>query len=85
MFIKIVKNTDPVNRPTHYTTGQHEVIDILEDKLTRDEFKGFLKGNILKYIFRSDKKENEIEDLKKAQWYLNRLIEKPSQLEKEMD
>lgn len=79
---------DLVNSPPHYTTGQYEVIDILQDKLSKEEFKGFLKGNVLKYLFRSDKKGNEQQDIEKAQWYLNRLINKKEnilQLEKEMD
>lgn len=64
---------DPVNHPPHYTTGQLEVINILEDKLSKEEFKGFLKGNILKYVFRADHKGGKI-DLEKAKWYLDRLI-----------
>ena len=63
---------DPVNHPSHYTTGKYEVIDILEDKLSPEEFKGFLKGNILKYILRAEHK-NGMEDYEKSLWYLNRL------------
>lgn len=65
---------DHVNHPPHYNQGKHEVIDILEDKLSPEEFKGFLKGNILKYVLRADHK-NGMEDYKKAQFYLNRLVE----------
>lgn len=64
---------DAVNHPEHYTTGGLETIDILKAKLSPDEFKGYLRGNILKYIFRYPHK-NGIEDLKKAQWYLEKLI-----------
>ena len=59
--------------PEHYKTGGLEVIDIMKLKLTKQEFKGFCKGLIIKYILRADNK-NKIEDYKKAQWYLNYLI-----------
>ena len=65
---------DMVNSPAHYTFGKIEVIDVLEDWDV-----GFHLGNTIKYIARAKHKENELEDLKKAQWYLNRKI---SQLEK---
>lgn len=69
-------NNDAVNHPSHYTSGKFETIDILKDKLSPEEFKGFCKGNVLKYVIRSDHKhETPIEDLEKAQWYLNTLIE----------
>lgn len=62
--------SDPVNHPTHYNAGKIEVIDAIEDwKL------GFHAGNVIKYVARSPHK-NGVEDLKKARWYLDRLIEK---------
>ncbi len=64
---------DPVNHPSHYTTGKYEVIDILEDKLSAEEFKGFLKGNILKYVLRAEHKGGMV-DYKKAAFYLNKLV-----------
>lgn len=66
---------DMVHNPPHYTSGGIEVIDILKAKLTPEEFKGFCKGNALKYLFRSELKGKEVEDYEKAQWYLTRLIE----------
>lgn len=66
--------SDMVNHPDHYTTGGIEVIDYLKAKLTDEEFAGFCKGNIIKYLSR-EKHKGGIESLKKAQWYLNRLIE----------
>ena len=63
---------DNIN-PDHYRTGGIELIDVLEAKLGEQGFKGFLAGNVLKYVVRYDKK-NGIEDLKKALWYLNKLI-----------
>jgi hypothetical protein len=64
---------DPVNRPTHYTQGGIECIDAIEASMSEESFRGFLKGNILKYVWRYENK-NGIQDLKKAQWYLNKLI-----------
>ena len=64
---------DMVNNPPHYKTGKSEVIDILEDQLTQEEFCGYLRGNILKYLFRY-KNKGGVTDLQKAQWYLTKLI-----------
>ncbi len=63
---------DNVNEPNHYK-GEIECIDSIKSSMSIEEFKGFLKGNVQKYVWRYDKK-NGIEDLKKAQWYLDRLI-----------
>ena len=65
------KDNDPVNRPSHYTDGKIEVIDFIEDKGL-----GFHLGNTVKYVARAGKKDKskELEDLKKAAWYLNRRI-----------
>jgi hypothetical protein len=63
--------TDPVEHPSHYTFGTIEVIDVIEDwKLD------FVTGSILKYLARAGKKSTttELEDLRKAQWLLNRRI-----------
>lgn len=64
---------DNVNQPSHYKTGGIETIDYLKAKLTKDQFDGFLLGNVLKYTSRFQHK-NGIEDLKKAEWYLKKLI-----------
>jgi len=69
-----------VNSPEHYTKGGLEVIDILASKLTEEQFEGFLVGNALKYLFRFPHKGNSAEDLKKARWYLDRLIEHAAEL-----
>ncbi len=68
---------DIVNHPAHYTDGKIEVIEFIEDKGLN-----FHRGNAVKYISRAGKKDpaKEIEDLKKAVWYLNREI---GRLEKE--
>lgn len=67
------RREDNVNHPRHYNTGNIEVIDIIRDKLTEEEFRGYIKGNVLKYITR-ERHKNGLEDLEKAAWYLNRLI-----------
>jgi len=65
---------DPVSHPAHYTTGPKEVIDaIIGLGWGRD----FCRGNILKYVARYQKK-NGVEDLRKAMWYLNRIVEMES-------
>lgn len=63
---------DNIN-PSHYLSGKIECIDAIESALSPEEFKGFLRGNVLKYNWRCMQK-NGIEDLKKAQWYEERLI-----------
>lgn len=73
------KTVDMVNQPKHYTAGKIEVIRIMEDQLTAEEYRGYIKGQVIKYITR-ERYKNGLEDLKKAAWYLNRLIQK---LEKE--
>ena len=70
---KVEYVVDNVNSPNHYTQGGIESIDYMKAKLSDEAFQGFLHGNVLKYISRSNYK-NGVEDLKKAQWYLNRLV-----------
>ena len=62
---------DPVNHPPHYKTGGIETIDFIEAKEL-----GYHLGNVIKYVSRAKHKGNELEDLKKAQWYLERAIMK---------
>lgn len=64
---------DNIN-PSHYKNKPKETIERIGDNLSLCEFKGYLKGNILKYLDRYENK-NGIEDLNKANWYLNKLIE----------
>lgn len=67
------KTEDVVNHPNHYTDGKIEVIKFIEDKKLN-----FHRGNAVKYIARAGKKykDKEIEDLKKAIWYLKREIKR---------
>lgn len=66
---------DNVNHPSHYTHGDVECIDAIESSMTHQAFCGYLKGNIQKYIWRYENKGKPIEDLKKAQWYIAKLID----------
>ena len=66
--------TDNVNHPAHYTDGGIECIEAIEAQLTREEYRGYLKGNCVKYLWR-EKHKGGTESLKKAQWYLNRLVD----------
>ncbi len=67
---------DMLNSPKHYRMQGVEAIDILEMSMTEEEFMGYLKGNMLKYIMRYKHKNKPKEDLQKAEWYLKKLIEK---------
>ncbi|EAA0127334.1 DUF3310 domain-containing protein [Listeria monocytogenes] len=66
------ENTDNVNNPSHYTAGGIETLDYIKAKVK--DYPSYVAGNILKYVSRYEHK-NGIEDLKKAQFYLNDLIE----------
>ena len=70
--------------PAHYKTGKIEAIVIIKNILTTEEFKGFLKGLIIKYLIRADKK-NGLEDYEKAQWYLNYLVKELEKMESEQE
>jgi|TARA_R110000782_G_C14520840_1_gene381093 hypothetical protein len=64
---------DNVNKPPHYNQAGVECIDAIQ-AATDDGFEYYLQGNIIKYLWRYRYK-NGVEDLKKAQWYLTKLIE----------
>lgn len=65
--------SDNVNHPSHYTRGKIECLNAIEEALGTDGFISYLQGNILKYVWRF-KHKNGLEDLKKAAFYLNRMI-----------
>ena len=66
---------DNVMHPSHYTDGGIEVIEYIRAKLSAEGFEGYCEGNVLKYMSRAGKKGDKVEDLKKASWYLNYLID----------
>ena len=65
---------DTINQPAHYTSGSIECIDAIRAALTPEEFRGFCKGNVIKYTWRERLKGGD-ESLKKAEWYLKRLTD----------
>jgi Protein of unknwon function (DUF3310) len=64
---------DVVNKPKHYNAGSIECIEAIKASMSPIEFRGYLKGNILKYLWRYNYKGKPIEDVDKAGWYLTRL------------
>ena len=77
--------TDPINSPPHYQNGTMETIEIMEHQMSADRFLGYLEGSIIKYISRYEHKKNPLEDLKKAEWFLKKLIEKRTQYNAAID
>ena len=66
---------DVVNNPDHYNTGNVECIEAIEESMTPEAFRGYLKGNCMKYLWRYSYKGKPVEDLQKAQWYLAKLLQ----------
>lgn len=65
---------DNVEHPSHYTSGGIECIDAIKASMSSEEYKGFLKSQVIKYVWRYRLKGKPTEDLKKARFYLDRLI-----------
>ena len=65
---------DNVNSPSHYNSGAVECIDAIEAMLSPEEYTGYLRGNSLKYRWRFRYKGKPVEDLRKANWYEDRLL-----------
>ena len=72
---KVKVKVDNVNHPPHYKKGSIECLDAIRESMSFDQYKGYLKGNVEKYIWRMDYKGKILEDLGKAEFYLARLIE----------
>ena len=68
-------NNDQVEKPQHYRQGSIEAIDYMRDSMDTIMYMGYLEGAVKKYLHRYRYKGTPVEDLKKANWYLNRLIE----------
>jgi len=64
---------DMVNHPPHYNQGDIECIDGIEASMSAEQFEGYLKGNLMKYVWRYENKSKK-QDLEKAEWYLRKLI-----------
>lgn len=66
-----------VNHPIHYGGDtEYECIKVLKAWMTKDEFIGFCKGNALKYLCRSGKKDEILQEYNKAKWYIEKMIER---------
>ena len=73
LSIRKPKQVDPVEQPDHYNKGAIEAIEAIKASMHPQEYKGYLKGNCLKYLWRYEYK-NGVEDLRKARVYLEWLI-----------
>jgi hypothetical protein len=65
-------SNDPVNHPAHYTAGGIECIDAIREALGDEAFVAYCRGNAIKYLWRTGRKQNAAEDLRKAAWYCSR-------------
>jgi len=68
-------NRDLVDAPPHYNFGNIECIEAIQESMTPEAFKGYCKGNAIKYIWRMSYKGKPLQDLEKAIWYCERLKE----------
>jgi len=66
--------SDAIN-PSHYKQGKVECIEGIEAALSPEEYRGYLRGQIFKYLWRLGKKDDPIQEIGKAGWYMNRLAE----------
>ncbi len=66
---------DAVAKPEHYNKGDIEAIDAIKASMSPEEFRGYLKGNSLKYLWRYHYKKKPVEDLRKCRWYVDKLIQ----------
>ena len=71
----LAEEEDMVGAPKHYNSGNIECIDAIEESMSSHAFKGYLKGNCMKYLWRYDYKGKQVEDLQKAGWYLRKLTD----------
>lgn len=66
-----------VDHPDHYNNSSIECIDAIQAQMSPEEYRGFLKGNVLKYLWR-ERHKGGVESLRKAQWYLTKLVDHES-------
>lgn len=69
-----MSNPDPIN-PEHYNKGEIECIDAIRSMLTPDEWRGFLKGVSVQYLWRLGHKDEPIQEAEKTLWYVKWLAE----------
>jgi len=73
-IMRVPSIKDMVSEPPHYNNGTVECIDYIRQQLG-SQYPAYLEGNIIKYVHRHKYKNENIEDLRKARWYLSKLIE----------
>lgn len=66
--------SDNIN-PSHYKGHGLECIDAIKAQMTPEEFRGYLRGNVIKYTWRMNQKGDPVENARKANWYLDRLTQ----------
>ena len=64
---------DPVNHPSHYASGGVECIEAIKAQMSNEEYRGYLRGNVVKDLWRYQQKGGK-QSLEKARWYLDKLI-----------
>ena len=69
------KQKEMVNHPSHYKNNKYEAIDVMLDIFGKDKTAAFCELNAFKYLWRANNKGTDIQDKKKAIWYLNKYIE----------
>lgn len=75
-FIKLPKSKkEMVNHPFHYNAGTYQCIDVMLDVFGKDKTAAFCELNAFKYLWRANNKGTDIQDKKKAEWYINKYIE----------
>ena len=71
--------SDPVEQPAHYNQGNIEAYEAIQASMSEEGFRSYLKGSVMKYLWRWETKHTsptkQLEDLKKARWFLIKLIE----------
>ena len=83
MKFKTAGDFDPGNSPPHYTIRDGiECIEYIKQVLTPEQFKGYCHGNVIKYQHRHGYKGNPIEDMEKAEWYLEKMLETMREMRK---
>ena len=70
---------DTVNHPAHYETGKFECIEVMKEVYGVESVKAFCLLNAFKYLYRCKRKDNKTEDIKKANWYINKYLELESE------
>lgn len=69
------KQFDEIDKPSHYNQGKYETIDVIVDTLGKFDAINYCHGNVLKYTIRMWHKDSPDKNAKKAQWYLNKMIQ----------